>query len=139
MTTTLNPYLALDGRAREAIEFYRRILGGDPELSTYGDYGMGDADEADKIMHAQLTTPAGLVLMVSDTPSGTPLTVGDSISISLSGDDLDELTGYWTGLSEGGTEIEPFVAAPWGDTFGICRDRFGVTWMVNATEKGGAD
>ncbi len=53
--------------------------------------------------------------------------------MSLSGDaEADaELRGYRERLAEGGTVLEPLVQAPWGDAFGMCTDRFGVTWLVN--------
>jgi PhnB protein len=54
------------------------------------------------------------------------------VSVSLSGDDEAKLRGYWERLSEGGTVTMPFEKAPWGATFGMCVDRFGTSWMVNA-------
>ena len=52
-------------------------------------------------------------------------------SISLSGDAEEELTGYWEKLSADGKVFEPLSKAPWGDSFGMCADKFGVTWLVN--------
>ena len=51
--------------------------------------------------------------------------------MSLSGDDADELRGYWEKLSDGGTVSVPLEKQMWGDEFGMCTDRFGVAWMVN--------
>ena len=51
--------------------------------------------------------------------------------MSLSGDDEETLTRYWTGLSDGATIIEELTKAPWGDSFGMLTDRFGVAWLVN--------
>jgi PhnB protein len=56
---------------------------------------------------------------------------GDNFSVSLSGDDEAELTGYWNKLAEGGTVSMPLAKAPWGDSFGQLRDRFGISWLVN--------
>jgi PhnB protein len=83
-------------------------------------------------MHAQLETPDGLVLMAADTPSGMEHRPQAGVSVSLSGDDEARLRGYWERLSEGGTVMVPFEQAPWGATFGMCVDRFGTRWMVNA-------
>jgi PhnB protein len=58
-------------------------------------------------------------------------TPGTNYSVSLSGDDEAELTGYWNKLSEGGTVSMPLEKAIWGDSFGMCTDRFGVNWLVN--------
>ena len=132
MTVRLNPYINLDGQAREALEFYRSVFGGELTLSTYGESGMTqDPAQQDKIMHGQLDGGPDLLLMVSDAPPGMPLDAGSSISISLSGDDEATLRRYWDGLVEGGSVTMPLERAPWGDTFGMCADRFGINWMVN--------
>ncbi|CAN5543797.1 VOC family protein [soil metagenome] len=132
--TILNPYLSFRGNAREAMEFYQSVFGGDLRLDTFGASGMSqDPAEVDLIMHAQLTTPSGLTLMGSDTPARVDLTVGDNVSVSLSGEDEAELRGFWDGLVAGGTVSLPLERAPWGDTFGMCIDPFGIHWMVNVT------
>jgi PhnB protein len=132
MASRLNPYLTFDGNAREAMEYYRDVFGGDLRLNTFGEYGMEGA-AADKIMHAQLETPSGFTLMASDTAPGTQRTSGgDSITVSLSGDDGDEMRGYWDKLSDGGQVTMPFEKQMWGDEFGQCIDRYGIPWMVDA-------
>jgi PhnB protein len=133
VATHLNPYLNFRDNAREAMEFYRSVLGGELTLSTFGDFGASDDPaEAGKIMHGQLESPGGLVLMGADTPAGMDLATGSNISVSLSGQDLAELQGYWDRLADSGTVLQPLVQAPWGATFGVLTDRFGVTWLVNA-------
>jgi PhnB protein len=132
VTVRLNPYISFRDDARPAMEFYRSVFGGQLDISTFGESGMTDDPAAqDKIMHAMLDTGTGLVLMGSDTPPGMAFQEGARVSISLSGDDETALRGYWDGLSDGGTVAMPLERAPWGDTFGMCVDRFGVSWMVN--------
>jgi PhnB protein len=131
MATLLNPYLAFDGEAREAMEFYKDVFGGELRINTFGEYGNADPSMADKTMHAQLEAPNGLTLMASDTPEGMRSSKGDNISLSLSGEDGDELRRYWDGLSEGGQVTMPLEQQVWGDEFGMLVDRFGVPWMVN--------
>jgi len=75
--------------------------------------------------------PVGLVLMGSDTPNGMDYTPGTNYSVSLSGEDETELRGYWEQLSAAATITMPLNKAPWGDTFGMCVDKFGVNWLVN--------
>jgi PhnB protein len=58
------------------------------------------------------------------------------MSMSLSGDDHAELSGYFEKLSDGGTVAMPLEPAPWGDTFGMVTDRFGIDWMVNIAGQG---
>ncbi|MEU4480998.1 VOC family protein [Micromonospora sp. NPDC023966] len=131
MTSRLNPYLSFEDDARQAMEYYQRVFGGDLRVNTFGEFGNPDPQVADRIMHAQLETDQGFTLMASDTPPGMARTVGDNITISLSGDDADDLRRWWDQLCDGGTVSMPLEKQMWGDEFGMCVDRFGVAWMVN--------
>jgi PhnB protein len=134
MTILLNPYLNFRDDAREAMEFYQSVFGGELELMPFSTVGASDDPaEADKIMHGYLRTPGGIALMGADTPNSMEYSPVAGMSVSLSGpaEDGDELRRYWTALSEGGTVTVPLETAPWGDTFGMCVDRFGIPWMVN--------
>ena len=133
MTVRLNPYLSFRHDAREAMAFYHSIFGGELTLSTFGEFHASeDPAEQDKIMHSQLETSDGLVLMGADTPNAMEYRPQAGVSVSLSGDDETRLRGYWERLTEGGTVVMPFEPAPWGATFGMCVDRFGTSWLVNA-------
>ena len=137
MTVTINPYISFRDDAREAMGFYRSVFGGELTLSTFADFGASDdLAERDKIMHGQLTTEDGLVLMGADTPGSMTHSPAAGISISLSGDDEERLRRYWEALSSSGTVLEPLATAPWGDSFGMCTDRFGITWLVNISGGG---
>jgi PhnB protein len=132
MGTRLNPYLSFRDTAREAMEFYHSVFGGELTTNTFAEYHASeDPAEQDKIMHSHLETEGGLVIMAADTPNSMELTPGSNFAVSLSGEDEAELRGYWDKLSDGGTVAMPLDKAPWGDTFGMCVDRFGVSWMVN--------
>lgn len=131
MASRLNPYISFRDNARQAMEFYQGVFGGELVLNTFGEFGSPDADEADKIMHAVLVTDSGLALMGADTPPGMEHKPGDNITVSLSGDDSAELRGYWDKLSDGGSVSVALEKQVWGDEFGMCTDRFGVPWMVN--------
>lgn len=135
MASRLNPYIRFDGTAREALDLYAETFGGSPEIMTFGDAGQADSPDAAKIMHGTLETSAGYTIMVSDASTGTPApTLGDSIAISVGGDDADALRGYWKKLTAGGTVDMPLEKQFWGDEFGMCTDRFGVQWMVNISQ-----
>jgi PhnB protein len=136
MASRLNPYISYAGTARQAMEFYKGVFGGELTLSTYGESGMAQGPDGDKIMHAQLETPAGYTLMASDTPPGMDHLPGTNISVSLSGDDADELRGYFEKLADGGTVTMPLEKQVWGDEFGMCIDSFGIAWMVNISQPG---
>ncbi len=131
MSSRLNPYISFAGNAREAMEFYQRVFDGSLTLNTFGEFGPPDAAGADKIMHGQLETESGFTLMGADTPPGTEHEPGNNIAVSLSGDDAEQLRGYWAKLAEGGAVSVPLEPQMWGDEFGMCVDQFGIGWMVN--------
>jgi PhnB protein len=133
MASRLNPYLNFAGTARQAMEFYNEVFGGTLTMNTYGDFAP-ESPDANKIMHGHLETPSGFVLMGADAPPGTDLNPGDAITVCLSGDDGDELRGYWEKLSDGGTVSVPLEKQMWGDEYGACVDRFGVPWMLNISQ-----
>jgi PhnB protein len=134
MASRLNPYISFDSNARQAMEFYRDVFGGDLRINTFAEFGQADSAEADKVMHAQLETDNGFTLMASDTPPGMQRNPGDTITISLSGDDAEALRGYWEKLSQGGNVTMPLEKQMWGDEFGMCVDKFGIPWMVNISQ-----
>lgn len=134
MTSRLNPYLNFDGSARDAMEFYRDIFGGELTVNTYAEFGAPEGVDPDAVMHAMLETPSGFTLMAADTPPGMPVQPGSSMVISLTCDDPaegDDLRGYWERLSDGGEVQVPLERQMWGDDFGQCTDRFGIAWMVD--------
>jgi PhnB protein len=134
MTTILNPYLHFRNTARSAMEFYHSVFGGELTVQTFGEMGDPYPGEGDKVMHAQLETPSGFTLMGSDTPNSMGHDRGENVlSISLSGQNADEaeLRGYWDKLIAGGQVTQELQTAPWGATFGMVVDAFGVGWLVN--------
>ncbi|MFI7675665.1 VOC family protein [Actinophytocola sp. NPDC049390] len=132
MASRLNPYISFDGNAKQAMEFYEQVFGGTLTLNTYGDIDhSGQAPNPDAIMHGMLETKSGYTIMAADNAPGQPFNPGDNITVCLSGDDADELHGYWDKLADGGTVSVPLEKQMWGDEFGMCVDRFGVGWMVN--------
>jgi len=129
-TSRLNPYLSFKDNARQAMEFYKTVFGGELTLSTFGDGGMAHTPaDNPKIMHGQLVVSNGYWLMGSDTPAG--METRPNGVVSLSGDDEASLKSSWDKLSAGGTVTMPLEKAPWGDSFGMLTDKFGVSWMVN--------
>jgi PhnB protein len=127
----LNPYLTFDGNARAAMKFYATVFGGELNINTFGQFGTKEPALRNKIMHAMLETEHGFTLMASDTAPGMERPSGSSITVSLSGDDAETLRGYWKKLSRGGEVTMPLERQMWGDEFGQCTDKFGVSWMVN--------
>ncbi|MFE7406315.1 VOC family protein [Isoptericola sp. NPDC057559] len=135
----LNPYLSFKNQAREALEFYQSVLGGDLDISTFGsmpaDAGM-PIDDADKdlVMHGQLETPSGLTLMAADSGSMVPYVAPTSgVTVALTGGpaDHDYVADAYAKLADGGSSLMPFAKAPWGDYYGQVTDRYGITWMFD--------
>jgi PhnB protein len=134
MQSQLHPYLSFRDTTRQAMEFYKTVFGGKLEMMTFKDFNVSqDPAESQKIMHAMLEAQNGITFMAADTPNSMAYQSGSNISMSLSGDNHAELKGYFDQLSTGGKIGEPLVKAPWGDTFGMLTDQFGVNWMVNIT------
>jgi PhnB protein len=134
MASKLNPYLQFRDHAREAMTFYQGVFGGELAVSTFGEFGGDETHgaQADGVMHAQLETPHGFTLMASDVPPG--MDPGGDVSngtVSLSGDDGEDLRGFFDQLADGGRVTMPLERQMWGDEFGMVTDRFGVDWMVN--------
>ena len=130
MQSRLNPYISFKDDARAAMEFYKSVFGGELVVSTFGEFG-DSGPSADNVMHAQLETPSGYTIMASDTPEQMPYQPGTNIAVSLSGDDSEELRGYWDKLAEGGNVTMPLEKQAWGDEFGMLTDQFGIGWLVN--------
>ena len=132
MQSKLNPYLSFKDNTREAMEFYRTVFGGKLQLSTFKDYHASqDPSEDNMIMHSVLEADNGITFMASDTPNRMEYRAGTNMSMSLSGDNEAELKAYFEKLSAGGTVTMPLEKAIWGDSFGMCTDKFGVQWLVN--------
>ena len=135
MSIGLTPYLRFAGDAKEAMEFYHQVLGGELSMLTFQE-GMNDNNPAvaDLIMHASIFVERGLHLMASDTPPEMDVRGNGVIALSSDGNEsLDSatLTKWWEGLGEGGQVNQPLAQAPWGDSSGELRDKFGVVWMFN--------
>ncbi|GGM12191.1 VOC family protein [Dactylosporangium sucinum] len=137
MASRLNPYLNFRGNARQALEFYQSVFGGELRMNTFGEFGGREDATNDQIMHGQLETPSGYTIMGADTPPEMALNPGDNITVSLSGTDAAELRGYWTKLSTSGKINVPLEKQIWGDEFGACVDQFGIPWMVNIVAQQG--
>jgi PhnB protein len=148
MTITTTTHLNFRGTARSALEFYQQVFGGNLVVATYGDFGMPEeAPGADKIVFGAVESDSGFRVMAYDVP-GTDSTDASLIAgstrrengatitdrtffVSVRGETLDEVTGYWTALTAGGEVIEPLAASAWSPGFGMATDRFGVTWVLD--------
>ena len=139
------PYLHFDGNCAEALHFYEKALGGKIEgQMTYGEappmpgHPAPSGDAARRIMHASMTLE-GQRLMASDLPPGMPSEGIKGITVSLAYPDVAKGKAIFDALAAGGNVTMPYEKTFWADGFGMCTDRFGVPWMVNAGDAGSAN
>jgi PhnB protein len=132
MKPTLTPYLNFNGKCKEAMEFYQAILGGELKMQSFEDAGQTNVSDEEKklIMHADLKNDA-LSFMASDGNAHNPVTMGNSVNMSIVGSDDAKLTEFFNKLAEGGKVDMPLEKQFWGDKFGMLTDKFGIHWMVN--------
>jgi PhnB protein len=136
MPAKLNPYINFKSNARAAMQFYQSVFGGELKMSTFKEYHASQSPaEDDLIMHAELDAGNGFIIMASDTPERMEYRPGNNITMSLSGDDEEQLTDSFQKLSAGGQITMPLEKAIWGDTFGMCNDKFRIGWLVNIAAK----
>ena len=132
----IEPYLFFSGNCEEALAFYTSVFGGEiTSVMRYGDVPAGEhpspPEMADRIMHA--TFVAGdLTLMAADSMDQKPGTPAERVSLSLAPPSVEEGGRIFAGLAAGGTVLQPYSKMFWGATFGMCTDKFGIDWMVNA-------
>ena len=133
----INPYLVFTGQCEAAFKRYEEVLGGKIEsLMRFGempDCGEMPPETRDQVMHAAMTI-GGQWLMASDCPPDQyEKPAGTSVAIHV--DDAEEGARIFKALAEGGTEQMAYGETFWAKGFGMCVDRFGTPWMVNAGNK----
>ncbi|MER6164537.1 VOC family protein [Streptomyces violaceorubidus] len=137
MTAKAVTHLNFRGEAREALTFYRSAFGGDLTLVTYQDAGnVQDPAAAHQVMFGQVSSADGPSVMAYDVPSDLPWNRGENaFFVSVRGESAEEITAYWERLAEGATVLRPLGAAQWASLYGMLRDRFGVTWILDVVRE----
>ena len=135
MSITTTTHLNFRGDARAALELYRSVFGGEVAVVTYRDAGAvqeQEPAEADQVMWGQVEGESGLRVMAYDVPGCLPWNRGtNAFFVSVRGTCVEEVTGYWQGLSEGATVAADLAPAGWAALYGMLTDRFGVTWVLD--------
>ncbi len=133
---TLSPYLFFDGTCEAAFEHYRSVFGGEYMMMMRvadgpEEYRSGGPDDQ-KIMHVSLPIGSAVLMgsdVVGDHPKpGAP---NNSFSVNVAVETRAEADRVHAGLADGGEVTMPMDEVFWGSYFGMCQDRFGVSWMVN--------
>lgn len=142
---TVNTYLNFPRNTEEAFNFYKSVFGGEftGGISRFMDVppseNMPPLPEEDKnlVMHVALPILGGHVLMGTDAPEsmGFNVNFGNNVYISLHPDTREDTKRLFNALSEGGKVEMELQDMFWGDYYGSCKDKYGVQWMFNCTEK----
>ncbi|HEY8801864.1 MAG TPA: VOC family protein [Candidatus Dormibacteraeota bacterium] len=132
-TQYLGPYINFQGRAREAMEFYHRVLGGNLDLQASNQQGqLKPAGPGDRIMNARLEAE-GAVIIATDGHPDYPAKLGDAMGIALGGTDKDRIAKVFSGLAEGGQVKMPPSEQSGG--VGWLTDKFGINWTVTIKKR----
>jgi PhnB protein len=137
--TVLQPYLTFPSTAEEAMTYYQGVMGGKLEITRFKDMPGSNysGDKAELVMHSTLENEH-LTFMGSDAMQDGDIVIGSNISLSIAGQDADKITRIYEGLAKDGKVTQPLEAAPWGDTFGMVVDKYGITWMFNISTGDGS-
>lgn len=140
MTIKTTTHLNFRGDARAALTFYQSVFRGALVAITYADaHAVTDPAEADRIIWGQVAAEDGFHVMAYDVPSATAWHPGEiPFFVSVRGDDASQLTSYWTKLSDGATIVQPLGPSGFSPLYGMVRDRFGVTWVLDLQTVHGA-
>jgi PhnB protein len=135
MSVTTATHLNFRGQAREALEFYQSVFGGQMVAITYADADASQRpEEADQMMWGQVQSEEGFHVMAYDVPASRAYEPGtDPVFVSVRGQDEDEIRRYWEGLCKDATIKAPLEPSGWAPLYGMLTDRFGVTWVLDVT------
>jgi PhnB protein len=138
MTVKTVTHLNFRGDACAALTFYQSVFGGELTVVSYADAGnVENPAEADQVIWGQVTAENGFNIMAFDVPSARAWNPGEiPVFVSVRGDDAGEVTGYWERLSDGAAIVQPLGPSFWTPLYGMLKDRFGITWIVDLAPAG---
>ena len=131
----VQPYLNFNGRAQEAIDFYKRALGAEVQMLMHfkdcpepQQGPMMSPENKDKVMHAALKIGDTTVFASDGRCSGA--TSFQGISLSIDANNEADAKRMFGALADGGQVQMPLTKTFFSPSFGMVADRFGVNWMV---------
>ena len=130
-------HLNFRGQAREALEFYQSVFGGQVNAMTYKDFNqVTNEAEANQLMWGQVAADTGFRVMAYDAPSHTPWSQGENaFLVAVEAKTPEEIRAYWEKLSAGATVTAELQSARWTPLFGMLKDRFGVNWTLSVAAR----
>ena len=131
MSTKLNPYLGFRDNAKQAMEFYKSVFGGELTLSTFAEFQASeDPAEQGKIMHGMLVTQERADPDGRRHPEQQEVHAGGQLLGLPQWRRRGRATSLLRG-TRGGRHHRDAAREGRGDTLGMCTDKFGVSWLVN--------
>jgi PhnB protein len=132
----IDTYLNFNGHTEEVFLHYSKIFNTDiGRMIRYSELpGSEKMPEADrnKVFHVSMVIGTNELMGtdVLETPNQR-LNMGDNFSLRLTVAEEAEGRRIFDGLSEEGTVVMPLAQEEWSKLFGICKDKFGIQWMIN--------
>ena len=129
---TLNPYINFSGHCQDALSFYETALNGKVVMrQTFGQapQAVSGVNPA-HIMHAEFKAE-GIYFMATDGMAPSPASESNKITLNIAFDDADEQENVFDALSHNGEISMALNETFWGARFGIVKDQFGISWMLN--------
>ena len=132
-SSSIQPYLNFNGRAEEAIEFYKQAIGIKVEMLMHfkdaPDKSMMAPGSEGKVMHASFTL-GNTTVMVSDGHCDSSKGF-EGFNLSLNVPDAAAAEKAFAALSKGGKVEMPLAKTFFSPAFGMLKDKFGLMWMVH--------
>jgi len=133
MTVVTTPHLNFRGNASAALEFYHSVFGG--QLIAFTNEQLSSVErpeEATQIKFGQVIGANGFQVMAYDVPSSISWDQGEkSLFVSVRGDDASEITELWGKLAVGSTILSDLAPSAFSPAYGMLKDAFGVTWVLD--------
>lgn len=131
-------HLNFRGTAREALQFYQSVFGGDLQLVTYEQVGQTDVASPGDVIWGQVSSARGFAVMAFDVPADKPWDPGvNAFYLSVRSASTEEIRGCWDQLVVGGEIIQPLAPSMWAPLYGMTKDRFGITWVLDVERPAG--
>lgn len=130
----VQPYLSFEGRAQEAIDFYKSALGAKVDVVMHFKDAPPEVQSQmsptskDKVMHAAFRIGDTQVMASDGQCTGKANFSG--ISLTLNAASNGEAEKLFGALGNGGQVTMPMSETFFAHRFGIVADKFGVNWMV---------
>ena len=126
----LHPYLTFNNNCREAMNFYKDILGGELSFIVVGDSPLADQmppQYKDAILHSELKTPSFSIMGSDMSPEA--IVDGNATHLCLVCDTPDDIRALYDKLAAGGKASQPIHEMFFG-LIGSLTDKYGKSWVL---------